>query len=282
MTGAGVGWRKTEVDVSEKTDLEVGSDKSTEIIFTQIALRGGFTMSSQDGQNLNAKSVSLTRLAHKSVVYDLVPGPILLFGIHMHLDVIGRWFGDTLPNELKPFARDQVDQTLCQKLTVPAPLRAALQAQLSDTGPLARIATEGITLQIMSHLMYAAAQETIVEHSVDAFQIRCAHEAMDILRQNLANPPLIAEIAVMVGLSTHRLERAFIQVHGVTIRQALVDLRFEAACVALRHGEAVKTIAHRLGYANASNFTYAFRRKFGQPPKAWRNANARPPLKYRN
>lgn len=96
---------------------------------------------------------------------------------------------------------------------------------------------------------------------------RQAYAARDIMMADLANPPRIADLAEMVGLSQRRLNEAFRLVFDASPLQCLVHCRLDMAYRLLAAGElTVKQVAHRAGYAHVSNFSLAFARRFGHPP----------------
>lgn len=96
---------------------------------------------------------------------------------------------------------------------------------------------------------------------------RHAYAARDIIMADLGNPPRIADLAEMVGLSQRRLNEAFRLVFDASPVQCLTRWRLDMAYRLLATGElTVKQVAHRVGYAHVSNFSLAFARRFGHPP----------------
>jgi AraC-like DNA-binding protein len=96
---------------------------------------------------------------------------------------------------------------------------------------------------------------------------RQAYAARDIIMADLGDPPRIADLAEMVGLSQRRLNEAFRLVFDASPLQCLVHWRLDMAYRLLAAGElTVKQVAHRAGYAHVSNFSLAFARRFGHPP----------------
>ncbi len=275
MTGAGIGWRQTAATFHHDTQMEIVSQDPRDMVYTMIHVGNEVLWETHDGQFMKSTDVGLTRVVQRGALAHIKRGSTTSFGLHASVDVVAKWFGDQVPDGLRPFLRDAFHRSLHSPIQLPTLVIANLKAALNCEGPLRRLSIETAGLQIFTHMLQQVGQETCLESSVDTWHRNCAFEAMNILRQNLENPPQTSEIAIMVGLSTHRLERAFSEVHGMTMRQALVELRFSEACKAILAGEPVKSIAYRLGYSNPSNFIYAFRRRFGQPPKVWREAQVR-------
>lgn len=88
-----------------------------------------------------------------------------------------------------------------------------------------------------------------------------------LLKENLAEPPSLAEIARRVGCSPFYLSRIFSQEIGQTMTQYLRQLRMEKASQLLLEGKLKITfIALEVGYSSASHFSAAFHETFGCCP----------------
>src|SRR5262249_30987135 len=85
-------------------------------------------------------------------------------------------------------------------------------------------------------------------------------------------PPDLAEVAGMLHLSPRTLRRRLTD-EGASYRTLLGEVRGTLAQEMLLDGRlTVEEVAHRLGYAETSSFTHAFRRWTGQGPRAHRKA----------
>ena len=81
--------------------------------------------------------------------------------------------------------------------------------------------------------------------------------------------------ARLAGVSPRTLQR-WLDREGVTFEQVLDETRREEALGRLTSSAtSVADLAARLGYANASNFTRAFRRWTGASPSAFRSRQCR-------
>ena len=88
-------------------------------------------------------------------------------------------------------------------------------------------------------------------------------------------PHSVRELAQQVHLSPAHLQRLFKQETGVHISELLTERRLTTAANLLTNTEmGVKEIAYRVGYGHHSSFVRAFHRRFGQPPKRYRQACA--------
>lgn len=88
-------------------------------------------------------------------------------------------------------------------------------------------------------------------------------------------PRSVRELADEVHLSPAHLQRLFKQETGIHISELLAERRLMLAANLLATTEmGVKEIAYSVGYEHHSSFVRAFQRRFGQPPKRYRQACA--------
>lgn len=93
-----------------------------------------------------------------------------------------------------------------------------------------------------------------------------------IIDNSLEDTPNRDELARSVGMSPSMLGSYFSKVIGTSIHAYVVDQRLEkAASLLLESDYLVGDIANKVGYTKASNFSAAFKKKFGVLPKEYRN-----------
>lgn len=96
--------------------------------------------------------------------------------------------------------------------------------------------------------------------------------AADVAAWLLANPAdgrTLAEWGRQAGASARTLARAFLSDTGMTFGQWRRLARLRAALPQLAAGQAVGTVARRVGYQTPSAFVAAFRKETGQTPAAY-------------
>ncbi len=102
------------------------------------------------------------------------------------------------------------------------------------------------------------------------------HAARKMLGENLAKDLSIEELAERAGINRTTLQRIFKQMYGVTIFEYKTQIRMQEAKNLLLDGELpVTEIAGICGYTNASKFSAAFKKLFGQTPSEWKAANVK-------
>ena len=96
------------------------------------------------------------------------------------------------------------------------------------------------------------------------------------LQAGLQDPPSLAELAAMAGVSRFQLLRRFAAVQGCTPHAWLLQQRAERARELIRRGEALAAVADAAGFADQSHMTRIFTRQFGFTPGAWQRAQRGP------
>ncbi len=100
--------------------------------------------------------------------------------------------------------------------------------------------------------------------------------AQELMRDCLAEPLTLAEMAQYVHLSPYHFARVFRQAVGEPPRAHLTQLRVKAACRLLRETrEPVADVAAACGFTSAARLTAAMRRLLGTGPTAYRTAAQR-------
>lgn len=99
------------------------------------------------------------------------------------------------------------------------------------------------------------------------------HELHDSLVDLEGPIPSLDALGRQFGLSSRRLSALFREEFGQSLVRHISERRLDAAHTQLLRSEvSVKALAARYGYAHASHFVYAFKRKFGYSPGSLRKA----------
>ena len=100
----------------------------------------------------------------------------------------------------------------------------------------------------------------------------------DVLSQDIDNFPTIEKLSRMAMMSSTKLKKRFKEVYGMKLYEFYNHNRLQKAKAMLESGEAnVKEAALRIGFANLSNFSKAFKKEFGYLPKQSRSIEAHLP-----
>jgi AraC family transcriptional regulator len=110
-----------------------------------------------------------------------------------------------------------------------------------------------------------------VRASTRAELYRRLQRARDYLHARVEPGATLPELARVAALSPHRLLRLFRATFGHTPQQYLRELRMERAARLLRETDApVGAVADAVGFDSFGSFSWAFRRRFGVPPRSFR------------
>ncbi|MGE0400778.1 MAG: GlxA family transcriptional regulator [Kofleriaceae bacterium] len=94
--------------------------------------------------------------------------------------------------------------------------------------------------------------------------------AQQIVERDVRDAPSVDELAHAVALSPRTFSRRFLDATGNTARDYIQRVRVEAAKRALEAGDAVATVADRVGYGDAAAFRKLFSRVAGLTPAEYR------------
>jgi DNA-binding response OmpR family regulator len=128
------------------------------------------------------------------------------------------------------------------------------------------------------------ARETLAGHGqtqrgdTDQRSLRLVYRAIDILLDEMADPPGLIELAHRVGTNQGRLGREF-QTHlGMSPFEYLREQRLVRAQELLTTTDLrIQQIADAVGFQRAGDFATAFRRRFGLTPRTYRQRHGREP-----
>ncbi|WP_010140728.1 AraC family transcriptional regulator [Oceanicola sp. S124] len=255
-------------------ELEVGGSRGTDYVFTQIPLAGGFEAEMTCGTRVTGARAGLISPGAPLMHFRFHASENRGFGVEASLDAVERWFGKDVPPAIRAMLDNAGRGSFHQPVALPDYLLQTLKAALANTRPLRDRLVESAALLVLSHQLEVQAEEGALAGTVPA-EIRAAHEAQALMEAAGAQPPGPAALAAMLGLPVRRLAQAYREVYGQSLLQGAEQLRLVRAQDALLEGQAIKTIAADLGYSSVSNFTSAFRRRTGLPPRRWRELQAR-------
>jgi AraC-like DNA-binding protein len=136
--------------------------------------------------------------------------------------------------------------------------------------------------------------QTVLTDPATAVLLRTAHQAAEhgdqlasstLLRGTLAglllahaagDPPALAELAAMTGLSQFALLRAFRAATGLPPHAYLNQLRVRRSRLLLDDGIPAAAVAAQVGFADQAHLTRHFKRVVGVPPAAYQRERRQP------
>lgn len=166
-----------------------------------------------------------------------------------------------LPPGTPWFTQSVVDDPALARL-----LLAAHRAAESDNA----LAAGSLTRELFGHLLtrYAGRRPSLPH--VPGGAAALAERARDVLHQQLADPPSLAELADRLGTGQFTLLRAFRSRYGLPPHAYLTQQRVRTARTLLDAGLAPADAAGRVGFVDQAHLSRHFRRILGVPPGAYR------------
>lgn len=102
---------------------------------------------------------------------------------------------------------------------------------------------------------------------------KLVRKALHLIRQNVATPLTVDQLATRLKISRRKLERHFSEALQLSPAEAGLSVRLSVARNLLSStDQSVTRIAAATGFCDASHFGKVFRAREGAPPDAWRNA----------
>jgi DNA-binding response OmpR family regulator len=147
---------------------------------------------------------------------------------------------------------------------------ARVSAHLQQRHLFARLA-EQVEPSQQRRTTLADSKEAETAEAADPTDLRLVYRAIDILLEDMANPPGLVELAHRVGTNQTRLGREF-QTHlGMSTFEYLREQRLVRAQELLATTDRqIQQIADAVGFKRAGDFTTAFRLRFGMTPREYR------------
>jgi AraC-like DNA-binding protein len=100
--------------------------------------------------------------------------------------------------------------------------------------------------------------------------------ARTYLIENMQDPCSLEELAYLMGTNDFKLKKGFKEIFGMTVFGLLYEERMhKGRLMILETDLPIKKIACAVGYKSLSNFTDAFKKKFGYPPSSLRRTSSR-------
>ncbi len=178
-----------------------------------------------------------------------------------------------IPGDLNDMAQNRCPylKSLAMPPAVQIIVRQLLACSLK--GPMKTMYFEGKALELatMGLTLFAPPkQENNPPRPLRASDMDAVVRTRELICRRFKNPPGLQDLAKTVGLQHTRLNQCFREVYGTTIFNYVKELRLTHAKGLLDQGQAnVTEAAFEAGYASLSNFSKAFKSKFGTAPGAY-------------
>lgn len=129
---------------------------------------------------------------------------------------------------------------------------------------------------LVNELLLLALQETAVRplKKVIRFttrEVESLYEIKRFLIDNMDKPVNLGQLAAEYGVTLRTMKRRFQTLFGIKLYNFLLAIRMEQACMLLQETDtSIEQIAAMTGYQSFANFSTAFKKYYGHPPKYFR------------
>ena len=260
-------------------------DAGIMLYFNQVDIRGEYRVTSGDqvvidqNQTRNTTFLGSTRIPWQ-----------LNYKAGTHLRAIAVRFGEKLVksfikvekfDRLDDYTRENLANAAKEELT-PELMKILNEIYHSDISTIfGQLVLHNRTLLLVEKFL----QNFILHHNPHAKNIKIRKEDLerlavieDVLSQEIDNFPTIEKLSRMAMMSSTKLKKRFKEVYGMKLYEFYNYNRLQKARTMLESGEAsVKEAALRIGFANLSNFSKAFKKEFGFLPKQSKSIEAHLP-----
>ncbi|CAH1688568.1 putative HTH araC/xylS-type domain-containing protein [Hyphomicrobiales bacterium] len=158
-----------------------------------------------------------------------------------------------------------------QSRRAPLPPRLRMLAHtaldLGGTGAIAALKLEAWTLDLLAELVTSFHQsaDRIALPRIDYDRVRAIRE---LIESDPGSAGGIGVLAQRYGVSASKLKRDFFLAFGSCIGGFISEQRLVHARYLLEQGMAVSQAAYNVGYTHPANFSAAFKKRYGVPPRS--------------
>lgn len=242
--------------------------------FVEVCLaydgRGTFTVNNVDHE-VEAGTVFVARPGdvHEIVSDTKEPLGIAFWGFTFQP---GRSVTPSIPGWWTGLLRDDRPLVSSALGSLPALVVAlAAEAARPRAGHQAQLAALGTALVVETARAFSTADDLEVEAQSRSRTSAAVATMERFLADNLTRPISVRDVAAVVHLSERHAERLFNEQTGAPLMATLRRLRLErGAQLLLETADSITEVARSCGYAEVRPFITAFRRHYGQPPRAFR------------
>lgn len=159
---------------------------------------------------------------------------------------------------------------------------AELQEFEKFRGGLGYLFLESKISELLSVYLSALLEiEILTSDSISKSDRNMIEDARKIIDSELAFAPSCEELAQKVNVSVSKLTKGFSSLYGISVHAYIIEQRLKRASVMLLESNLnVTQISALIGYSKPSNFSAAFKRKFGVSPKDYKRENSIGSPKY--
>ncbi|GAA5127383.1 AraC family transcriptional regulator [Alloalcanivorax gelatiniphagus] len=231
--------------------------------------RSGMELPDGSRHDVSPERALLVRTDISGTCFHLSSGEqVRHIGVACTLDVLRDHLDGELPATLTPFLGGFGEQVVVRALHPSGRMRqlAASLFAVHAQGLCRGMKMEGAALLFLSEILENYCDSPVTEE-LPAWEEQAFLEIRDAIVDNPGAPLSIPALADRAGLSESRLNQLFQHREKRSCAEFIRGERLDQAQRLLETGDApVKVVAAQVGYGHVSNFSRAYRARFGEPP----------------
>lgn len=218
-------------------------------------------------------------LVKKGNVCGQSPQVVDLFRIIMspeyYLELLEN-YGDTFKEIIEMIHSGYKEELFKQPLPISPQMKILIREVLTYNNvndKLSRIYYKTKALEILhmqlEYVLALSVNKSVVKLSNS--DVLKMYEAQKILNVNFHAPPSIKQLAAILATNENKLKSGYNQIFNTSIYQYILQLRLDHSIELMRNPDmSIEEISDKIGYANISHFTRAFKRVKGVTPSLYR------------
>ena len=252
--------------------LDMQGSSTEPWIESALHLQGQSELACPSGERhtLHPDAALLMRVDQQGSQFQLHKGQLVRHvGASSTLSTLRPRFGGNLPATLKAFDVPYGDSCHIRTMTPSARLRQLGSGLFSHhaNGACRDLKLEAIANLFLSELIEGFEEGSDADDTLPPWEEQAYQDLLDQISGALDSTLSIPALADRVGLTESRLDQLFKQKHDQTCAEFIRNERMKLALRLLEDGShPVKVVADKVGYGYVSNFSRAYRARFGETP----------------
>ncbi|POB04489.1 AraC family transcriptional regulator [Halopseudomonas oceani] len=270
---SGIVLYRMEYEALEDCSVQVQNSFSEPWIGSALHLQGRSELAYPDGKTftLTPDSALLMRVDPSGSRFHLFKGQLIRHvGVASTLAPLQARFNGQLPERLSLFHDSAFGDFQLGQSFSPSPRLRQLASNLFDNharGSTRLLKLEGIANLFLAEIIELFCEENDTEDRIIVWEKQALSDIIAHIENNLDGALALANLADMAGLSENRLDQLFRQKFQLSCAEYVRNERMSTANRWLETGELpVREVAERVGYSHVSNFSRAYRARFGETP----------------
>lgn len=264
---------RMEYEALEDCSVQVQNSFKEPWLGSAMHLLGESQLSYPNGStfSLTPDSALLMRVDPSGSCFQLQKGQLIRHvGVASTLQPLKKRFGDKLPDRLSLFSEEAFGEFQLGQSFSPSQRLRQLGSNLFDghaRGSARLLKLEGIANLFMAEIIELFCEENESEDHILVWEQQALADIIRHIGNHLHGALGIASLAEMASLTENRLDQLFRQKFQLSCAEYVRNERMTAAHRWLASGElSVSEVAEKVGYSHVSNFSRAYRTRFGETP----------------